>query len=526
MRALAIVHKYPPIHNAGAEWMLHAIARDWVDRGDDVFVVFPGAPAYELDGVIVGRTPARGLERLCREVDVVVTHLDNTGAATRAARIAGKPIVHLLHNDRQLQYHNVKPGPDTLLVANSQWIRDTIPKGFHAVVTCRPPVRVADYETERAGDAITLVNRTEAKGVRTLFAVADSMPDRRFLAVAGAYGVQSRVPTRLRNVESRPQTPAIRDDVYRETAVLLMPSSYESWGRVAIEAACSGIPTIAHPTVGLTEALGDAGIFVDRRRTREWVARLRELEAPDAYAEASDRARARALELEALVSGDLAELYDAVTAVSGGPLYASRVTPILDSMTTKGKCPVCQAEKCTCGPADVLGRATGGVEFVDPVRPGGPATTYRTWRGDFRYTSAGAIRAGLIPEPESATLAAMVRRRFNDVGADVGALERAYAAASEPARAAFLETVALTPPMALRVQAAELIATLGSSSGAGGKAPAPPTAAADDPPDGRVGDVLDWAGTDPDRLARALEAERGGKARPTLIAELEHRIGA
>jgi hypothetical protein len=66
-----------------------------------------------------------------------------------------------------------------------------------------------------------------------------------------------------------------------------MPSSYESWGRVAIEAACSGIPTIAHPTDGLLEALGPAGIFVDRRKTRQWQAELERLDDPDQYAKAS-----------------------------------------------------------------------------------------------------------------------------------------------------------------------------------------------------------------------------------------------
>jgi hypothetical protein len=43
-------------------------------------------------------------------------------------------------------------------------------------------------------------------------------------------------------------------------------------------------------------------------------------------------------------------------------------------------------------------------------------------------------------------------------------------------------------------------------------------------PDGRVGEVLAWAGDDPERIRQALEAERAGRARVSLIAELERRL--
>ena len=42
-------------------------------------------------------------------------------------------------------------------------------------------------------------------------------------------------------------------------------------------------------------------------------------------------------------------------------------------------------------------------------------------------------------------------------------------------------------------------------------------------PDGTVTDVLDWAGDDQDRIQQALNAERAGQNRATLIAELERR---
>ena len=45
----------------------------------------------------------------------------------------------------------------------------------------------------------------------------------------------------------------------------------------------------------------------------------------------------------------------------------------------------------------------------------------------------------------------------------------------------------------------------------------------DDPievPSGSVADVIEWAGDDPDRRKAALEAERRGKGRSTLIKAL------
>jgi glycosyltransferase involved in cell wall biosynthesis len=76
-----------------------------------------------------------------------------------------------------------------------------------------------------------------------------------------------------------------------------MPSSYESWGRVAMEAACSGIPVIAAPTPGLKESLDYAGIFAKHDDVADWVEAIRFLDDPKNYERYSKLTKKRAREV-------------------------------------------------------------------------------------------------------------------------------------------------------------------------------------------------------------------------------------
>jgi glycosyltransferase involved in cell wall biosynthesis len=103
--------------------------------------------------------------------------------------------------------------------------------------------------------------------------------------------------------------------VYAQTSVILAPSRYESWGRVPLEAAVSGIPTIAHPTRGLRESLGTAALFADRDSPDEWERSVRLLEDQRVFSSVSETARRRALALEARAVADFYELEERVKCV-------------------------------------------------------------------------------------------------------------------------------------------------------------------------------------------------------------------
>ncbi len=311
-RIIVRIHSAPPHHNAGGEMALFSMLRPLAARGHRVEVWLSrygkARDPYDLDGVLVVPLASRlDFGSAIRHADVVISQYENVPAAGALARGYGIPFVVLAHNPAPIIFKNIAAGSTALVVYNSlhlqaegeamfaerpKWTRP----GKSLVV--RPPVFAADYAT-RPGNCITLINLNAAKGAEVFWKIAAQMPDHRFLAVTGAYGQQ--IVRDLPNVEViDEQVPAdrMRDEVYARTRILLMPSHHESWGRVGVEAMCSGIPVVANPTPGLSEALGDAGIYAEVTDLQAWVASLRALDDPATWQAASDRALQRSKALD------------------------------------------------------------------------------------------------------------------------------------------------------------------------------------------------------------------------------------
>lgn len=327
LHVVALLHKYPPWHNAGAEWMAHGLLRDMVRRGHTVTVLVnqPLGAATTFQGVQVERYRHPG-QMVKAGAHVAVTHLDLTRYAVSAAGSGGLPLVHLLHNDRQLEFHRVRPKDAALCVANSYWIREKYRWWPGPMEVVHPPVEPQEYavgDEERTGERlVTLLNLSDAKGGPLFWHLAELMPHRQFLAVMGAYAHQALPDTVPANVTLIANTPRVVRDVYARTAVLLMPSSYESWGRCAVEAACSGIPTVAHPTEGLVESMASTGVWCDRDDPAQWVAAIDRLyDDENHYGDVSERVRKRALELDpGLPGGDYDRFEKLMLMVARGTL--------------------------------------------------------------------------------------------------------------------------------------------------------------------------------------------------------------
>lgn len=305
IRVAAHVHKYPPQHGAGAEWMLHQLLVALVERGHEARVAaVRGRGRWEIDGVecFDGR-PARALGELHRWADVVVTHLDVTRHAMSQARAARRPVVHLIHNDTQVARYRIPPGD--LCVFNSEWVRAASARGGLVV---HPPVDPDRYLVT-PGDRVTAVNLAPVKGGELFWRLAERLSDVPFVAVLGAYGHQLVPSTVPSNVELVANTPHMRD-VYARTRLLLMPSRYESWGRVAVEAAHSGIPAVCSPTPGLRESMPCA-LFAPADDLDAWAAAVRRLLDHDVEWRArSVVARARADQLHEITMGQISHLAD------------------------------------------------------------------------------------------------------------------------------------------------------------------------------------------------------------------------
>lgn len=315
MKIVAVTPLYPPKSLVGSWITTHEFVRVLAERGHDVTVVASMAHGadYELDGVKV----LNGLRCVEREVnagvDVVLSHLGDRGDAHTAATAAGVPSVRMAHSIDPAAAKRLAESPCDLVIANSHATAAALGDVAPTVVA-RPPVDPERYRTT-PGDHITLVNLSPEKGGIQFARIARSMLDTQFLGVRGGYG-QQVAPGRPKNLTIIGTTPDMRDDVYARTRVLVMPSAAESWGRVGIEAMCSGIPVVAHPTAGLLEALGAAGIFIDRDDITGWVAELRRLQDPDEWAAASAAALARVDQLDP--AGDVEAFVDAIESIRTG----------------------------------------------------------------------------------------------------------------------------------------------------------------------------------------------------------------
>ena len=197
-------------------------------------------------------------------------------------------------------------------LASTKWvemflfINRTMEVNFHKHVNPFPPmivrtgvVRPLMQESKLAmtsppdGDMITLVNANVNKGVHQFIELAKRMPNRKFLGVRPYYG-ELWLPPAPSNIEWIPFDDDVRV-ILKRTRILLFPSYYESFGRIAVEAMYNGIPVvyskpatenvgIVGSTEGVEEWILPAGIACKRDVPEEWIAAIEALDDENAYA--------------------------------------------------------------------------------------------------------------------------------------------------------------------------------------------------------------------------------------------------
>ena len=298
-----IVRHWLPTTRNGATTMAYEMSRFLVRvAGWQVVIITPFSTVVSHDDMPVIKFDQKPLVELAvRRAHVIMTQYQVIETAAQTAHNARKPLVLVAHDDSLNPWidlaKSVCAAPNVGLINNSEWL-DTLYR-FQGVASTivYPPIYVKDYKTHTDRTYVTLVNCNAAKGAKQFYEIARQMPDVQFLAVAGFYGDQV-APPRLLNLTALKAQQDMRA-VYSRTKILLVPSEKESWGRVAIEAASSGIPVVASTTPGLKEALGPAGIFCERDDIDAWVTEIRRLVTqPLAYEQASRAALRRATALD------------------------------------------------------------------------------------------------------------------------------------------------------------------------------------------------------------------------------------
>jgi glycosyltransferase involved in cell wall biosynthesis len=260
----------------GFRFMHYTAARSFMESSD--IWVCPHAPILPE----VRRINSRGFNRPI----VATCHYD--GNYTMITGNAGNGWVEMLmfiNKIMEPSYKNaIKPWPSAIV--RTEVVRP---------IMHRDNIVITD---SFAGEYITLINANQNKGVTQFCDIARKMPDRKFLGVLPYYGEMRLPPNLPSNIKWVPFDNDIRI-VLKQTRILLVPSYYESYGRVAVEAMINGIPvlyskpikTSIYPggsTEGMCEWIGDAGIACDREVIDEWTRAIESLDDEAVYADRSE----------------------------------------------------------------------------------------------------------------------------------------------------------------------------------------------------------------------------------------------
>jgi glycosyltransferase involved in cell wall biosynthesis len=302
----------------------HNFAKYLISKGHEVRVLLMESrhynitEVYEYEGVtVVPAMEGMNLDPSLRWADLVITHLVFAKWTVMICRQLNKPCLFISHNTHP--YDCVQIHPEVGVVYNSHAMKDKLNYPNRSFVL-HPVVDYRKWDQGGpAGDRITLINMNRNKGGLLFVNIARAMPDKKFLGVKGSYDPQmiQDIPSNLELIDNSPNMLP----VYARTRILCCPSKYESWGMCASEAMANGIPVIYHPTFGLCENVGSAGIQVPDQNpdfgtpeeelkggesdgldpvanVEVWIKAIRKLDNNIVYTNYSRKSRKRAIELD------------------------------------------------------------------------------------------------------------------------------------------------------------------------------------------------------------------------------------
>jgi len=264
----------------------------------------PSITVHEV-GRLLRNSKIAGLIKKFRP-DVIHTHLGHAGRALRAIG-PDAPLVASIMGEYKTHCYDTHD----LLICLANWQRQKIPRDFSGRVTVIPPF-VRDREMPLQADTVALRRElgisddaivvgalgrfSPEKGFGTLLkAFKQAELNERILVLLGDGPLRSELEAMAPpNVifagwQTDPWT------YYQMFDIFVIPSRYEPFGVVVLEAMQAGVPIISTRSEGPVETLGqDAGLLVDVDDTAAMADALRQLAAsPDLRQELAKNGRRR-----------------------------------------------------------------------------------------------------------------------------------------------------------------------------------------------------------------------------------------
>lgn len=262
----------------GFRYMHYTAGASFLESSD--IIVCPHSPILPD----VRKANARGYNRPI----IATCHFDgNYNAITGGLNNSWKEMLMFINRTMEPNYRkNISPWPSSIV--RTEVVRPIMHRDKIVI------------QEEFQGDYITLVNANRNKGIHVLFDIAKKMPDRKFLGILPYYG-ELMVPPSPPNIDWIGFDDDIRN-ILKKTRILLVPSFYESFARIAVESMINGIPVLyskpakksPYPggsTEGIQEWIGDAAIPCEREVTQEWIDAIESLDNEETYSALSIKSK-------------------------------------------------------------------------------------------------------------------------------------------------------------------------------------------------------------------------------------------
>ena len=277
MKIVCIFPSYANKQLAGSEIGAHVINKFLVEQGHQVTVFCDTIHETDFEGVrlLPNNTNRHSLE--IRSCDWVFTMFEWSNRAATIAQKYHKPCAVFFHTITKYSFLNNKHrfGDKLHVIYNSNDMKAKMNYNHKSHVLYPPVTGDVVRESDDKAEYVTLINLNLNKGGDFLLQLADLMPEVKFLGVQGGY-MEQIMDLSKPNIRYVEKTNNIKL-VYELTKVLIVPSGYESWGRVAHEAMMNGIPVLSTDGSGISELIGKDGIYCERCLPAQWAREIRKL---------------------------------------------------------------------------------------------------------------------------------------------------------------------------------------------------------------------------------------------------------